>query len=625
MSTTQTLSNVVIRFAGDSGDGMQLTGTQFTDTSAIHGNDLATFPDYPAEIRAPAGTLNGVSGFQLHFSSNDILTPGDSPSVLVAMNAAALKTNLPTIKAGAMIIVNTDKFGKRDLELAEYDSNPLEDGSLNDYQLVKVPLSSLSKASVEDTGLKTKEADRCKNFFALGMCYWLYSRDMKHTKEWIDNKFKAPYSTANLKALEAGWSFADTLEILPNNYEIPPAKLTPGVYRNITGNHALALGFVTAGHLSGLQLFQGAYPITPASDVLHFLSKYKAHNVLTFQAEDEIAAISASIGAAFGGSLAITTSSGPGIALKGEAIGLATITELPLVIVDIQRGGPSTGLPTKTEQSDLNIAVFGRHGESPIPVIAAGTPSDCFDVAVEAAKVAVEFRMPVMVLTDGYLANGSEPWKLPEIGNLPSITPNHEPPRHSGEAFLPYERDSETLARPWAIPGTPGLDHRIGGLEKQDGTGNVSYDPNNHEHMSHIRQAKVDKIQSIIEDVEVFGHTDGLLIVTWGSPFGAVRSAVTAELNAGKKIGHVHLRWINPLPANLKSVLQKAKHVVTAELNLGQLKRYLQGEYAIELDCISKIQGQPFQIEELQAQIAPYYAQVENHEEESSEDSSSEA
>ena len=604
--STQTLTDVVIRFAGDSGDGMQLTGTQFTDTSAIHGNDLATFPDYPAEIRAPAGTLNGVSGFQLHFSSNDILTPGDSPSVLVAMNAAALKTNIGTVKAGAMVIVNTDKFGKRDLELAEYTSNPLEDGTLDDYQLVKVPLSSLSKGSVEETGLKTKEADRCKNFFALGMCYWLYSRDMTHTKEWIVNKFKPPYSTANLKALDAGWSFADTLEILPNNYEIPPAKLTPGVYRNITGNHALALGFVTAGHLSGLQLFQGAYPITPASDVLHFLSKYKAHNVLTFQAEDEIAAISASIGAAFGGALALTTSSGPGIALKGEAIGLATITELPLVIVDIQRGGPSTGLPTKTEQSDLNIAVFGRHGESPIPVIAAGTPSDCFNVAVEAAKIAVEFRMPVMVLTDGYLANGSEPWKLPDIGTLPSIEPNFEKARTDGSTFLPYKRDPETLARPWAIPGTPGLDHRIGGLEKEDETGNVSYDPSNHEYMSHIRQEKVNKIQAVIDDLEVFGYKDGLLIVTWGSPYGAVRSAVTEELQAGSKIGHLHLRWINPLPANLESILREARQVVTAELNLGQLKRYLQGEYAIEMNCIGKIQGQPFHIEELRAHFAPF-------------------
>jgi 2-oxoglutarate ferredoxin oxidoreductase subunit alpha len=615
---TQTLTDVVIRFAGDSGDGMQLTGTQFTDTSAIHGNDLATFPDYPAEIRAPAGTLNGVSGFQLHFSSTDILTPGDSPSVLVAMNAAALKTNLHLLRAGAMIIVNTDKFAKRDLELALYESNPLEDGSLDDFQVVKVPLSSLSKASVEDTGLKAKEADRCKNFFALGMCYWLYSRDMKHTVDWINGKFKAPYSTANLKALEAGWSFVDTLEILSNNYEIPPAKLSSGVYRNITGNHALALGFVTAGHLSGLQLFQGAYPITPASDVLHYLSKYKSHNVLTFQAEDEIAAISASIGAAFGGSLAITTSSGPGIALKGEAIGLATITELPLVIVDIQRGGPSTGLPTKTEQSDLNIAVFGRHGESPIPVIAAGTASDCFDVAVEASKVAIEFRMPVMVLTDGYLANGSEPWKLPDIGTLPTITPAFEPARKDGTPFLPYERNKETLARPWAIPGTEGLTHRIGGLEKQDGTGNVSYDPANHEFMSHLRQAKVDKIQSVIPDVEVFGEEEGLLVVTWGSPFGAVRSAVSEELRAGSNIGHVHLRWLNPLPANLKQVLQTASKVVTAELNLGQLQRYLQGEFAIEMGSITKIQGQPYQIEELREHFAQHLQAMD-------EDSSSEA
>ena len=605
-TTTQTITDVVIRFAGDSGDGMQLTGTQFTDTSAIHGNDLATFPDYPAEIRAPAGTLNGVSGFQLHFSSGDILTPGDSPSVLVAMNAAALKTNLSSLKPGAMVILNTDKFAKRDLELALYESNPLEDGSLDDFQVVKVPLSSMTKASVEEIGLKAKESDRCKNFFALGMCYWLYSRDMKHTKDWISNKFKAPYSTANLKALEAGWSFADTLEILPNNYEVPPAKLTPGVYRNITGNHALALGFVTAGQLAGIQLFQGAYPITPASDVLHFLSKYKAYNVLTFQAEDEIAAISASIGAAFGGCLAITTSSGPGIALKGEAIGLATITELPLIIVDIQRGGPSTGLPTKTEQSDLNIALYGRHGESPIPVIAAGTPSDCFDVAVEAARVAIKFRMPVMVLTDGYLANGSEPWKLPEIADLPEIKPDFEQATDGSEPFLPYTRDAETLARPWAIPGTPGLTHRIGGLEKQEGTGNVSYDPANHERMSHIREEKVQKILADIQPAEVFGSTDGLLVVTWGSPYGAVRSAVRQLQTEGQNVGHLHLKWLNPLPSNVGEILRGAKKVVTAELNLGQLKTYLRGQYALDIDCISKIQGQPFHIDDLVNQMNQY-------------------
>lgn len=605
-TTTQTISDVVIRFAGDSGDGMQLTGTQFTDTSAIHGNDLATFPDYPAEIRAPAGTLSGVSGFQLHFSSSDILTPGDSPSVLVAMNAAALKANLPALKAGAMIILNTDKFAARDLELAQYESNPLEDGSLDDFQVVKVPLSSMTKDSVEETGLKAKESDRCKNFFALGMCYWLYSRDMTHTKDWINNKFKPPYSTANLKALEAGWSFADTLEILPNNYEVPPAKLDAGVYRNITGNHALALGFVTAGQLAGIQLFQGAYPITPASDVLHFLSKYKAYNVLTFQAEDEIAAISASIGAAFGGCLAITTSSGPGIALKGEAIGLATITELPLIIVDIQRGGPSTGLPTKTEQSDLNIALYGRHGESPIPVIAAGTPSDCFNVAVEAARVAIKYRMPVMVLTDGYLANGSEPWKLPEISDLPEIKPNFEPATDGTEPFLPYTRDAETLARPWAIPGTPGLTHRIGGLEKQESTGNVSYDPVNHERMSHIREEKVKKILADIAPAEVFGNTDGLLIVTWGSPYGAVHSAVKRLHEDGKKIGHMHLRWLNPLPSNVGEILRNAQKVVTAELNLGQLKTYLRGQYALDIDCISKIQGQPFQIDDLISQMNQY-------------------
>ena len=601
--STKIIKDVVIRFAGDSGDGMQLTGTQFTDTTAIQGNDLATFPDFPAEIRAPAGTLNGVSGFQLHFSSSDILTPGDSPNVLIAMNAAALKTNLSSLKAGALIIANKDKFTDKDLALAQYTSNPLDDDSLKDFQVVAIPLSSMSAQAVQETGLQNKEADRCKNFFALGMCYWLYSRNLEHTKKWIMSKFQDPYRTANITALESGWSFAETLELLPNNYEVPAAKLQPGVYRNITGNHALALGFVTAGHISGLQLFQGAYPITPASDVLHYLSKYKNYNVMTFQAEDEIAAISASIGAAFGGSLAITTSSGPGIALKGEAIGLAVITELPLVIVDIQRGGPSTGLPTKTEQSDLNIAMYGRHGESPLPVIAAGTPSDCFDVAIEACRVAIKYRMPVMVLTDGYLANGSEPWKLPQLSDIHPIHPNiastlTDENSKDGE-FLPYKRDNNTFARPWAIPGTPNLEHRIGGLEKQETTGNVSYDAKNHEVMTHIRQEKVQRVLADVPDVTVFGHTDGLLVLTWGSPYGAVRSAVTTALEEGLAVGHVHLRWLNPLPANLEQVLKQAQKVVTAELNLGQLKRLLQGEFAMPIDCISKVQGQPFQIQEL--------------------------
>lgn len=600
-----TLKRVVIRFAGDSGDGMQLTGTQFTNTTAIQGNDLATFPDFPAEIRAPAGTLGGVSGFQLHFSASNIRTPGDAPDVLIAMNAAALKRNVDDVKAGGTIVINTDKMKAIDLKKAEYETNPLEDGSMDDYNTVPIPLSSLSAGAVAECGLNKKETDRCKNFFALGMAYWLYSRDMSHTQEWIKGKFKDPYQKANLLALEAGWSFADTLELLPNNFEVPPAKLPAGVYRNITGNNALALGLVTASQLAGIPLFQGAYPITPASDVLHYLSKYKDFGVITFQAEDEIAAISAAIGASFGGALAITSSSGPGIALKGEAIGLATITELPLVIIDIQRGGPSTGLPTKTEQSDLYIALYGRHGESPIPVLAANSPADCFDVAIEACRMALKYCMPIMLLTDGYLANGSEPWKLPEISDLPKIEVQFAKGKE-GEAFLPYDRDPETLARPWAIPGTPHATHRIGGLEKEDVTGNVSYNPQNHEKMSHIREAKVKALLADIPDVEVYGDDDGLLVVTWGSPFGAVRTAVEAERAQGKKIGHVHLRWLNPFPANLEDVLRKAECVVTAELNLGQLARILRGEFQVNVKTITKIQGQPFHISELSQSFHQY-------------------
>lgn len=594
----KTIKQVVIRFAGDSGDGMQLTGTQFTNTTAFQGNDLATFPDFPAEIRAPAGTLGGVSGFQLHFSDSNIRTPGDSPDVLIAMNAAALKRNFADVKAGGTIIINTDKMKPIDLKKVFYESNPLEDDSLEDYHVVPIPLSSLSAGAVTECGLNIKESDRCKNFFALGMAYWLYSRDMSHTKTWIQGKFKAPYDRANLLALEAGWSFAETLELLPNNFEVPPAKLPPGVYRNITGNNALALGLVTASQLAGIPLYQGAYPITPASDILHYLSKFKDFGVITFQAEDEIAAICSAIGASFGGALAVTTSSGPGIALKGEAIGLATITELPLVIIDVQRGGPSTGLPTKTEQSDLYIALYGRHGESPIPVIVANSPADCFDVAIEACRIAIKYRMPVMLLTDGYLANGSEPWKLPELSTLPKIEPNFAKGKED-EAFLPYLRDIETLARPWAIPGTPHLTHRIGGLEKEDGTGNVSYDPVNHEKMSHIRENKVKALLADIPDVEVFGDDDGLLVVTWGSPFGAVRTAVEVERAKGARIGHVDLRWLNPFPKNLKEVLQKAECVVAAELNMGQLARILRGEFLVDVQSVSKIQGQPFQIAEL--------------------------
>jgi 2-oxoglutarate ferredoxin oxidoreductase subunit alpha len=602
-TNVETVENVVIRFAGDSGDGMQLTGTQFTNTSAIQGNDLATFPDFPAEIRAPAGTVAGVSGFQLHFSSKKIRTPGDAPNVLIAMNPAALKANIGALKAGGMVIVNTDKFTDRDLEKAEYEHNPLQDGSLEGFQVVEVELGTLTKRSVDGLGLGAKESDRCKNFFALGMTYWLYNRDMSVTQKWIKGKFKDPYDQANLNALQAGWNFADTMELFHSSYEVPAAALEPGTYKNITGNAALALGFVTAASLSGRQLFQGAYPITPASDVLHYLSKYKDFGVVTFQAEDEIAAICASIGAAFGGSIAITTTSGPGVALKGEALGLAVITELPLVLVDIQRGGPSTGLPTKTEQSDLNIALYGRHGESPNPVIAAATPSDCFNAAIEAVRVAVKYRMPVVLLTDGYLGNGAEPWKLPELDQLAPIDCNISPPSDGDEPFLPYARDPETLGRNWAIPGTKGLEHRIGGLEKQDGTGNVDYDPHNHEYMSKLRAEKVARVVAEVPDVEVYGDTDGVGVVSWGSTFGAVRTGVDLARKAGIKVGHIHLRWLSPLPANLEATILGFTKCAVAEMNLGQLHRYLRGEYLIDLKSITKIQGLPFMSSDVAAEL----------------------
>jgi len=597
----ETLDDVVIRFAGDSGDGMQLTGTQFTNTSAIAGNDLSTFPDFPAEIRAPAGTLAGVSGFQLHFSSNTIHTPGDAPGVLIAMNPAALKANIDDLRPGGMVIVNTDKFTDRDLDKAEYPENPLKNRSLEGYQVVEVQLSTLTKGAVSDLGLKTKEADRCKNFFALGMTYWLFNRDMSVTQSWIKKKFKAPFDQANLKALEAGYSYADTIELFHSSYHVPPAQLVPGVYRNITGNAALALGLVAAGSLSGKPIFQGAYPITPASDLLHQLAKYKDFGVVTFQAEDEIAAVSASIGAAFGGSIAVTSSSGPGIALKGEAIGLALITELPLVIVNIQRGGPSTGLPTKTEQSDLNISMFGRHGEAPLPVLAAKTPSDCFWTALEAVRIAIKYQIPVMLLSDGYLANGAEPWRLPEIDALPKIPVSYAEANQVN--FTPYGRDPETLARQWAIPGTPGLEHRIGGLEKEEGTGNVSYNPQNHAYMCEMREEKVRRIGADVPDVEVHGDLDGVLVVSWGGTYGAVHTAVEAARGEGHRVGHIHLRWLNPFPSNLDSVLKSYSKVLVAELNLGQLARVIRGEFLVDVISFGKIQGQPFKVSELLAQI----------------------
>jgi 2-oxoglutarate ferredoxin oxidoreductase subunit alpha len=602
--SVQVLDEVVVRFAGDSGDGMQLTGSQFTSTTAVQGNDLATFPDFPAEIRAPAGTRAGVSGFQIHFSSRDIHTPGDAPSVLVAMNPAALVANLGDLKAGGMVIVNTDKFTDRDLDKADLASNPLEDGTLEGFQLVPVQLTKLTRGAVDGLGLGAKESDRCKNFFALGMAYWLFNRDMQHTRDWISSKFKAPYDEANRRALQAGYNYADTVELFHSSYEVPAAPLAPGLYRNITGNEALALGFVAAGKLSGLTLFQGAYPITPASDVLHYLSRYKDFGVVTFQAEDEIAAVAATIGAAFGGALAITSSSGPGIALKGEALGLGLMTELPMVVVDIQRGGPSTGLPTKTEQSDLNIALYGRHGESPMAVLAAQTPADCFDTALEACRVALKYKMPVMVLTDGYLANGAEPWRLPEIDDLAPIEVSHATADDVGEGpFLPYKRDPETLARPWAVPGTPGLEHRIGGLEKQQDTGNVSYDPQNHEDMTRVRQAKVDAVLADIPDIDVYGDDSGLLVVSWGGTFGAVRTAVDQARLSGLKVGHAHLRWLNPMPANLEKLLWQYDDVLVPELNMGQLAGVLRQRFLVNAVSYPKVQGKPFKVSEVLARI----------------------
>src|SRR5271155_252749 len=528
----EVIDRAVIRFAGDSGDGMQITGSQFTNTVALYGNDIATFPDYPAEIRAPAGTLPGVSGFQLHFSSDDINTPGDAIDVLIAMNPAALRVNLADLKANGILIVNSDSFTENDLRKAQMTVNPLEDHSLDKYRLFPVELERLTRRALEHLGLDAKSMDRCKNFFALGMCYWLYNRSMDSTVRWINDKFsKKPLLVeANQLAMKAGYSYCEATEAFQISYEIPPAQLTPGLYRNMSGNQALALGFVTASQKSGLTLFQGSYPITPASDILHELSQYKDFGVMTFQAEDEIAAITSSIGAAYAGALALTTTSGPGMALKTEALGLAVAVEIPLVICDIQRGGPSTGLPTKTEQADLLQALFGRNSEAPIPIIAAATPSDCFWAALEASRIAIKYMVPVFILSDGYLANGAEPWKIPNVDEIPAFPVKFATEINGPNGYLPYKRDPETLARPWAVPGTPGLEHRIGGLEKQDVTGNINYEPLNHENMVRIRAAKVEAIVQDIPNVLPNGDPEGdLLIVSWGSTYGAITQAVNGQ------------------------------------------------------------------------------------------------
>ena len=599
----EVIDKAVIRFCGDSGDGMQITGSQFTNTVALYGNDLATFPDYPAEIRAPAGTLPGVSGFQLHFASSDVYTPGDAVDVLIAMNPAALKMNVADLKTNGILIVNTDNFKETDLKKAQMTVNPLEDHSLDAYRLFPVELTRLTRAALKDLGLDAKSMDRCKNFFALGMCYWLYNRSLDSTYKWLDDKFKdkALLAEANKLAMKAGYSYCEATEQFQVSYEIPPAKLSPGVYRNISGNTALALGFVAASQRSGLRLFLGSYPITPASDILHELSAYKNFGVMTFQAEDEIAAVTSAIGAAYAGCLGLTTTSGPGMALKTEAIGLAIAVELPLVICDIQRGGPSTGLPTKTEQADLLQALYGRNSEAPVPVVAASTPGDCFWVALEACRIAVKYMVPVIILSDGYLANGAEPWKIPGLEELPEFPVTF---RSDPAGFQPYARDSETLARAWAVPGVAGLEHRIGGLEKQDGTGNVNYEPLNHEHMVRLRAAKVEAVVREVPDAVPAGDAEGdVLIVGWGSTYGSITAALRSQRRKGRRIGHVHLRYLNPLPRNLGDLLRRYRKVVVPEMNMGQLRWLLRAKYLVDAEGFNKIQGKPFRVSEIEAKI----------------------
>jgi len=599
----ETIDKAVIRFCGDSGDGMQITGSQFTNTVALYGNDLATFPDYPAEIRAPAGTLPGVSGFQVHFSSSNVYTPGDSVDVLIAMNPAALKMNLSDLKTNGILIVNSDDFKETDLRKAQITVSPLEDHTLDGYRLFAVELTKLTRAALKEVGLDAKSMDRCKNFFALGMCYWLYNRSMEPTLRWLDDKFKnkPQLVTANKLAMQAGYSFCEATEAFQISYEIPPAKLSPGVYRNISGNAALALGFVAASQQAGIPLFLGSYPITPASDILHELSMYKDFGVTTFQAEDEIAAVSSAIGASYTGALAITTTSGPGMALKTEAIGLAVAVELPLVICDIQRGGPSTGLPTKTEQADLLQAMYGRNSEAPVPVLAPSSPGDCFWIALEASRIAIKYMVPVIILSDGYLANGAEPWKIPTVAELPQIPVHFET---NPEGFLPYKRNPSTLARPWAIPGTPGLEHRVGGIEKQDVTGNINYEPLNHEHMVRTRAEKVEGIAQDIPEIVPEGDQSGdLLIVAWGSTHGPITAAMKPMREKGHRIGHVHLRYLNPLPRNLGDILKRYKKVLVPEMNLGQLSMILRAKFLVDAESYGKIQGKPFKQSEIEAKI----------------------
>ena len=596
------LEKVVIRFAGDSGDGMQLTGDRFTSEAALFGNDLATQPNYPAEIRAPQGTLPGVSSFQIQIADYDILTAGDRPDVLVAMNPAALKANIDDLPRGGLVIANSDEFTKRNLAKVGYETNPLEDGSLSEHVVHAVAMTTLTLGAVEAIGASKKDGQRAKNMFALGLLSWMYGRPVETSETFIREKFarKPDVAEANVLALKAGWNYGETTEAFGTTYEVAPAKLAPGEYRQISGNTALAYGIITAGQLAGTQVVLGSYPITPASDILHELSRHKNFNVLTFQAEDEIAGIGAAIGASYGGALGVTSTSGPGVSLKSEAIGLAVMTELPLLIVDVQRGGPSTGLPTKTEQADLLQAMFGRNGESPVAVLAASSPSDCFEVAIEAARIALTYRTPVILLSDGAIANGSEPWRIPEVRELEPIATNFA---EAGEDFAPYARDPETLARQFAIPGTPGLEHRIGGLEKADGTGEISYHGPNHDLMVRLRQAKIDGIE--VPDLEVDDPTGDaeLLLLGWGSSYGPIGEACRRARRRGVKIAHAQLRYLNPFPANLGEVLRRYPKVVVPEMNLGQLALLLRGKYLVDVQSVSKVAGMAFRADEVETII----------------------
>ncbi len=595
----QELERVTIRFAGDSGDGMQLTGTQFTRTAAVFGNDISTLPDFPAEIRAPAGSLPGVSGFQISFAASDIYTPGDAPDVLVAMNPAALKTNVGDLPPGGALIVNEDAFTATNLQKAGYPSNPLTDGTLKQYNLFEIPISTLNARALEGLDMTTKQVDLTKNFFALGLMFWLYERSMEPTLRWIDQKFSAKpvIAEANKRALKAGYAFGETTEIFHTHYRVGPAKLAPGKYRYITGNEATALGFVTASRLANRPLFFGSYPITPASDILHALSGNKNFGVKTLQAEDEIAAIGTAIGASYGGAMGMTASSGPGIALKSEAMNLAVMVELPLVVVDVQRAGPSTGMPTKTEQADLLQVMFGRNSDSPVPIVAPATPAECFDLAIEAWRLALKYMTPVVYLSDAFLATGAEPWRIPNVDDLPDISvENHT----DAATFRPYARDPLTLARPWAIPGAPGLEHRIGGLEKADVTGNVSYDPDNHHRMQILRAEKVAGIAKDIPELGVIGPADGdLLILGWGSTYGPIRSAVERLQAEGHSVAHAHLRYLNPFPSNLEAVLRSYRSVLIPEINLGQLLLLVRGRFLIDAEGYNKVRGKPFRISEI--------------------------